>query len=370
MTHVRRLVFPFLMFLAVGCGDDDASGMGGVGGEDLIVDGSIVETLAACESSCDCLAPEVQEECRMECDTPVAVAASAGCLPEEQAFWECFGEIRCGGVGCGAETNARRSCLDPGGTGGTGGTSGVQGSIDDNNYAQLSGPAVGPGLEDPADVRKTVPVTVVTANPDIEVDDTAFVFRRRSDVEGIRWLVTVTNRSGARQCSIALEEIFFRDSDGTAIADSSIDFVDGNVGVTSTGRWRDSCLDPGASGVVLGIETDDLFSELGSIQVGDVSTRPTTADAPPAVVRATSYRTESVDSFTVVVENTGTASAYIDDTSVFVLLDDSNDPLWWSFLDGEVEIDPGATAELTEGNLLYDGVSSSIDVYVSFEEEP
>ena len=343
---------------------EQVGGTGGSGGNGT---GEISTALAACTSSCDCLDPEVREACRAECDTPIARAAAAGCLAEEAAFWECFGGIRCGGFGCGAEGNARTECL---GSGGSNGTGGVSGSIDDNNYSRLTGDPVGPGNEVVANLRKTVPVTVLSQDPNIEIASNAYVFRSSTGSESVRWYIEVTNRSDRRECSIWLRDISLKDSGGAEILDAGSGFVSGNVGQRTTGTWTSSCLEPGASAPELGIESDDAYTALASIEIGSVSTSTNTEEAPPAIVRATSYSPNGSDAVSVTVENTGSQAAYLDGTSKFILLDDSDAPLWWSFLDGEGDIQPGETFELEDDRLLYEGEATSMDVYVGFAEGP
>lgn len=343
---------------------DLCESLGGTGGGGT---GEISAALEACRNSCDCLDPEVQGECRDVCDTPVAEAAAAGCLAEEAAYWNCFGEIRCGGFGCGDEGEARRECL------GTGPIGGVTGDINDNNFARLSGAPLGDGTEDVANLRKTVPVSVLAANPNLEVASSAYVFRDSTLTESARWYLEVTNRSQRRACSVIADDVLLKDGDGREL-DFGLGLLTGNVGKVDEDRWTDTCLDPGASGPFLEIHFEDVYTAVASIEIASISLSVNREDAPPAIVRPTSYSIGESSAFEVTVENTGTETAYVDSLSQYVLLDDAGAPLWWGFVEvdgeGEGEIGPGETLELNEDVVRYDGQATSVEVYVDFEAEP
>ncbi|MEM7137736.1 MAG: hypothetical protein AAF500_14225 [Myxococcota bacterium] len=260
-----------------------------------------------------------------------------------------------------------------GGAGGMGGTGGVEPptTITDNNYARLNGDAVGGGTQPTSGLRKTVEITVVTPNPDVEVATAGYVFRRANDVETTRWHFVLTNRSTTVACFIRLSDIMLKDVDGNVLADAGISFVNGNIGDPGNGMWTGTCLEPGASGPVLDIDSAEVYSEITSIEIGSISTATTMSAPPPAIVRGTRYaRQGSGDAFSVTVENIGAGPAFIGGSSRYVLLDDANEPLWWSFLDGEGEIAPGEEFELAEDNSLYEGEANTMDVYVDFEEGP
>ncbi|MEM7436171.1 MAG: hypothetical protein AAF436_13520 [Myxococcota bacterium] len=285
---------------------------------------------------------------------------------------EAIGMLERGGGGTGG-TGGAGAAGGMGGIGGIGGAGGVEPptTITDNNYARLNGDAVGRGIQSTNALRKTVQITVVTPNPDVEVATTGYVFRRANDVETTRWHFVLTNRSTSVACFIRLSDIMLKDSDGDVLADAGISFVEGNIGDPGNGMWTGSCLEPGASGPVLDIDSAEVYSAIASIEIGSISTATTTSAPPPAIVRGTSYsRQGSGDAFSVTVENIGAGPAYLGGSSRYVLLDDANEPLWWSFLDGEGEIAPGEEFELVEDNSLYEGEANTMDVYVDFEEGP
>ena len=244
-----------------------------------------------------------------------------------------------------------------------------------NNSAVLAGAPLGSGEADVQQLRKEVPVDLITANPDFELG--AFSATRLStDTQTLYWILPITNVSDEVRCFVKAVNLTFRDDANSQLALDSQAFVDGSVGVLSS-VYTNTCLASRETGYLRGIETDnnvDVYSLLESVDIETIEVNAGTPSTPQVEVIPQRYSVSMNQDVSVFVTNQGNGTGYVSELgNVYTLLDAADQPLSWGFLDlgagWDGEIAPDETRNLVE-SLRYSGQAEKVKVVTSYEDEP
>ena len=246
-------------------------------------------------------------------------------------------------------------------------------SIKGNNSALLTGPTLGSGSASVGALRKEVSKVVSDAPPGLSFG-TAYATRTSTTSETLYWVLPVTNTSGEALCFIRFNGITFSDGAGNTLAEDDFSYVTGSVGAFSSDMYTDTCLAPGETGYVLGIELSNpnpVYTSLDRISIAEV-VADSDATVPPVSIVPQLY-TAFGENLNVTVENKGTRTGYVTDFSSYLLLDAGGGPLAWGFLDRATGWE-GALAVGERKGLIdpvrYNGSAQRVRVFVDFEATP
>lgn len=249
-----------------------------------------------------------------------------------------------------------------------------QPDIAGNNSAVLTGAPLGSGETDVQQLRKEVPVDLITASSDFELG-TFSATRPSTDTQALYWILPITNVSDEVRCFVKAVNLTFSDDANSQLALDSQAFVDGSVGVLSS-VYTNTCIASQETGYLRGIETDnnvDVYSLLESVEIETIEVNAGTPSTPQVEVIPQRYSVSMNQDMSVFITNQGNETGYVSELgNVYTLLDAADRPLSWGFLDlgagWNGEIAPDETRNLVE-SLRYSGQAEKVKVVTSYENE-
>ena len=190
--------------------------------------------------------------------------------------------------------------------------------------------------------------------------------------------LSVTNSGTTAACFIQLQNLTLKDAADATLTGPGTTFLQGSVLAIDPVFWVDTCLFPGESGWFFHIEPpvggSSLFSSIVAIEF-QYGAREFPSSQPGASVIPDGYSV-STDSFTTVCfTNRGTGPAAIPDAnnnfSMFVMLDEAGDPLFWDFVTGTVRpkglLQPGESgAATTQFPSFFGGTAHRMRAFIDF----
>ncbi|MDH5408560.1 MAG: hypothetical protein OEY00_08115 [Gammaproteobacteria bacterium] len=248
-------------------------------------------------------------------------------------------------------------------------------STSNSSETVLNGNNFGRNLSDIANLRK--PITFTVTNPDDRFSfGTAYAARPTASSNGLYWMVYVTNTTANETfCFIQFNGGDYRnDADEIVVGVVlGFTFVDGSVRrLSNSGSETNTCLGPGERGILNGIELQDgLYDSLAGIVFDSISVSSNSSELLAAhVTHEAAFSVIDGSSFNMTVKNIGTEAAILDSVSLYLLVDEENQPLIWGFVSPEDGWD-GRLAAGAEGTLFdikfYDGISNKMFVYLDYD---
>lgn len=226
------------------------------------------------------------------------------------------------------------------------------------NRGILNGVALGYGTKLNENIVKTVPVSP-------SVIGNFFIgpaYLSRHSTGGFSWIIPVTNSfAGPPRCGIQMS-IGFKDSSG-ALLFSENDFVTGSTSIDSGLPW---CLAAGEKGYIIGISLAVNADTANQVSVSSVDEGYAPTGMPTITWVPLRYDIVSANSFMVTIQNTSSVLAGTGSLHKYILLDSTGKPLGWGFLDNSASsVVPGGTAILTENGYSYDGLATSMEIFIT-----
>jgi hypothetical protein len=243
----------------------------------------------------------------------------------------------------------------------------TEAGVEPDSQGELIGPPLGKGTTPNVQLRKPLKVMVTAPSAKFEVGEANAL--RMAGIFG--WTVRVTSLSDEIDCNVAATRLEIRDSGGVVVLMETNYSVTGSVADGGFILPASSCLRPGESGYLLGLELDygdSLFRGADSIELAVA--RSSIGTLPRARLVPESYEPSGI-AFKVMVRNVGTESATIGGANFpkYLLLDEEGRPLHWGFLQAPAPadpIEPGATVVLAPQHLSFEGRSTRMRVFVDF----
>lgn len=228
------------------------------------------------------------------------------------------------------------------------------------NGGIVNGVALGYGTKLNENIVKLTPVSPLIGNFSV---DLAYLSRITSS--GFYWIIPITN-NGPPRCGIQLLSIDFRDS-SNALLFSENGYVTGSKdpGMASL-NW---CLATGEKGYVLGIKPVLNADAVNRVVISSINEGTAPTGMPAENWKPLHYGIVTANSFIVTVQNTGSVSAGTSN-SKYILFGTffggvTSYPLTWGYFDNSVSsISPSGTAILTENSYIYEGLATSMEVFI------
>ena len=255
-------------------------------------------------------------------------------------------------------------------------------SISDNgiNSAILTGVSLGLGKEENSNLRKIVPVQLLQSNTFFEVGNAYIIKSTTSSSSVLNSIIEITNISDILRCVIKAENISYFDNNSSVLLKDTGHFLFGTVAfLESNNSYTNTCLNPGEKGYVVSISTNQvstIYNDITNIQIGAISHLNKPYQTSPISVLPTSYNLTSSNSinfeFNVTVENLSNKYTVLNPFSIYFLLDENNQPLYWRFLDIKnssfLSITAGQSSSSLYNNTSYNGKSDKIQINLTFFE--
>jgi len=232
-----------------------------------------------------------------------------------------------------------------------------------NNWACMSnGDFPAATIDDPS-LRKVIPYAVNGESERLDLGP--MTVSRNSTTSGfMRTHLPVTNISDTQWCFIQIEELAFSGG-GIELANSDFDFVQGSVGNIGNGLYTSTCLAPGESG---------YFFEITEVDFESVNEASFTLEEPDSIgippgqsLLPTGYEVEGSDA-DITVEHVEGEEPIAVDSSLWLLLDASGEPVSWGFADEPEETltSQGDTNTYRASAPFLEQVGSTLCLWVDF----
>lgn len=237
--------------------------------------------------------------------------------------------------------------------------------ISANNSARLSGPVLGDGSMDNADLRKSISFTLSEPSSDIEINK---VYATRLSDTRSSLIVVIDNISNSTQCFISLEGSVLAGADGADLGfqfSSSSIFADSSIGVSSL--YTNTCLTPGERGYATTFG-DFTLADITAVSFDSIDTSSSNWTSAEEIVLPLSYAINDTN-IEVVVANQSSITIVVSDLN-YVVLDDQGFPLKEDdifFFPAEI-LQPGEEFTFSD-ELEFEGMASTVRVILDFDPE-
>jgi hypothetical protein len=221
--------------------------------------------------------------------------------------------------------------------------------ITENNSAILEGRTIGVNLDSICDLRKTIDVVLEDGADKLYIDK-AYVCRQAKFATYVYWIIPVQNISGDSLSYIHVTGIEFRTSDNMLIY-SDDSYISGEVGIS--GRYCSHCfLASHAEGYIFGIE-EMPYDEIAKINIRTAKPGESYLGHSALEVVPVNYKITRND-LLVEIKNKSKETVNLAQYFEFILLDNDNLPLFWSFFNiaGD-EPESGENTTLDAGETVY-----------------
>ncbi len=241
--------------------------------------------------------------------------------------------------------------------------------VGNNNSATLTGTTIGSAETENANLKKDITVTVTNSNG---FSVSKIVASRSSESSDyLYWMFTITNDNSIAYCFVQASNVAFKNSSETTIQTSSTESVKGSTG-TQSGVTTSTCLAPGESGIVAGLE-EDIFTNTASIVVESIEGYSTPEISDPSgkvIPQSYTYSEEAFsDRIDITIKNTGSSAVSVDFV-YYYLISSGGDYLHWGLTSSSnsqtLSTDESTTA--FDDTFSYSGSASSVLVIVDFED--
>ena len=247
------------------------------------------------------------------------------------------------------------------------------------NIAILAGETVGIGSNSITDLRKIVTLGLVLDNPDFTVGEAYIVRYNRTATDLAYWVMEITNISNSLHCFIRAEGIEYLDSNNQNLATVDYTYVLGRLAVSQLSNIStNTCLNPGEMGYLFGISINQVstfYDDIAKMQINSISTSSSKFTDSTISILPQGYN--KVDNaiypvaFDVQVKNTSTNNGILDTYSEYIILDESDKPLFWGYMttpnSADVPINAGLSFTLNAES-IYRGTFNKVYVNLTFSE--
>ncbi len=187
------------------------------------------------------------------------------------------------------------------------------------NSALLFGPVVGTGARQNESLYKSIPFQTENIQVGIEVAHVMLVDIGSSSSASL--IIHMRNTGFETQCFVSHEGISVLDAAGVLLEEESLGFVDGGINGLSSGVYTNTCIAPGEivlmDEFILGVP----FSDIASVIIKDVTSRPSSSTTSPIIVEPVSY-TVSDSVINVLVANRSDTDVNIFAATIFAISSD------------------------------------------------
>lgn len=263
------------------------------------------------------------------------------------------------------ESTAGTGDTSSGATGDTGAT--VTTTTGPSSWACVDGAAFPSGGTTDPTLRKIVPVTERSGEPDLQLG-TATLLRRNATSSFVRIALEITNTGVERACFVSFTDLHYTGASGV-LATEGVGFVSGTVSARGS-IYTDSCLRPGESGYFFEIDEVDFDAITGVSLAID----PPARDASPAAAMvAPQTYTVTGDTLDLVVTHTRGGDVLLDDTIRYLVTDATGAPVSWAFASqsaGTSTLGPGGTATYSDTAFALDTSGTRVCAWTQFTPSP
>lgn len=243
----------------------------------------------------------------------------------------------------------------------------------------VTGPDLGSNTAVLADIRKPITFSVTNSDSRLSLNQ-AYATRSSTSTESVYWLVQVKNVSASdRLCFIRLNTGTFKDALGATIKTNNGTYLHGSIFKLNV-ETTNTCLAPGETGFFVGVELGSshpgIYSNLAEIVFDNISVYTDIKQRPLSKVAPDLNYTVTFDVsqfISLKVSNTGTVDSSVDKNNLYVMLDQTEEPLHWGFMertadwDGLLTVDNSNFLEGTSA-ISYTGKANRIRVLIDYED--
>lgn len=244
------------------------------------------------------------------------------------------------------------------------------------NISVITGTQLGSNSATISQVRKNITFSLDNPHSDFAFGS-AYAAQTTTSSSAIYWIVEVSNTGDQTHCFIRMNTGRYLASDNAELGTEDFTYVNGSLKeLTASGIHTNTCLESGESGHFIGIDSTISMDQVSGIAFSTLSVSSSQGQAPGLTMGAVSYSADSPSNFVqgidLTVQNFGPAAGIVGSLSLSVLLDDNDNPLIWLYFSRPT----GWSGELASGqsgiiqdDLIYDGVSNKLRVYLDFEAQ-